>query len=725
MQCFLALLIALLASAGTHAVTLGQARVVSYLNQPLEAEIALVGVEPGQHEDLRIRVANQDQFDRLGIPFTFFMNDLNFDVVQSRGQWIVRVRSRKPVTEPFLDFPVQMTWPGGQMVRQYTLLLDPLTLSRPATVTRAARPAATRQTATPTAAPPVGNLPSSATYGPVRSGETLWPIAQKLRPRGITTKQMAMALLRANPQAFIDNNINKLRAGAVLTVPPLGEIQQLDAATAAREFAEQVRQWRAPVATSPRQAAVSAPITAPATTQQAATPSDQVPEASETAPTVTSPPDTAADAAEAKLRIVTDQQTDEETSSEGAIQKQLLVTMEEIESNRITTSAIESRLAKLEEELTSMQALVELKDQQIAALQSEIDARDEIEKAADAAGATLPDAAPAPSSPIIEQETAAVAPAPATDLAEAETPVTIAAEPLPAPEPAMRPPWYDQYLWLIWALLGLIGLVAVGLMIRRQMVTQNQSNVPMADLPSSPPSTYGREREPAREEIKQAERDFRSMSDTSAAAIEPATPPAERLPDMDKSAAQAVDQRIEGLTNSMLDEMLEDGKHLGGRPPAAAPDADVSEDDIESWMEELGSEIDQLESATTEKPAATKPTQTELPIDDDIPSILHELDDKLAPKDNELVADTANIQLDPLDDDFPTAADAAKFTDDTPSVTQLEDDTFHMSLDLARAYLEIGDQDGARDMLKQALGGARNPDQRRQIEELLQQIDQV
>ena len=721
MKSFLALLIALLASAGAHAAILGQVRVISYLNQPLEAEIALVGLEPGQHEDLRIRVANQDQFDRLGIPFTFFMNDLNFDVVQSSGQWIVRVRSRKPVTEPFLDFPVQMTWPGGQMVRQYTLLLDPLTLSRPATVTRAARPAATRQAATPTAAPPAGNLPSSATYGPVRSGETLWPIAQKLKPRGITTKQMAMALLRANPLAFIDNNINKLRAGAVLTVPPLGEIQQLDATAAAREFAEQVRQWRAPVATSPRQAAVSAPITAPATTQQAATPSDEVPEATETAPTVTSPPDTAADA-EAKLRIVTDQQTDEESSSEEAIQKQLLVTMEEIESNRITTSGIESRLAKLEEELTNMQALVELKDQQIAALQSEIDARDEIEKAADAAGATLPDAAPAPSSPIIEQEAAAVAPA--TDLAEPETPVTVAAEPLPAPEPAMRPPWYDQYLWLIWALLGLIGLVAVGLMIRRQMATQNQSNVPMADLPSAPPSAYGREREPAREEIKQAERDFRSMSDTSAAAIEPATPPAERLPDMDKSAAQAVDQRIEGLTNSMLDEMLEDGKRLNKRP-AATPDADVSEDDIASWMEELGAEIDQLEATTSEQPAASPPTQAELPIDDDIPSILNELDDKLAPKDNELISDTANIQLDPLDDDLQTAADAPKFTDDAPSVTQLEDDTFHMSLDLARAYLEIGDQDGARDMLKQALGGARNPDQRRQIEELLQQIDQV
>ena len=124
-------------ATATQAVTLGQVKVSSYLNQPLEAEIDLIGVAPGQHEDLRIRIANQDQFDRLGIAYTRLLSDLKFDVVQSSGRWIVRIRSNQPVNEPFLDFPVQLSWPGGQMVRQYTLLLDPLTLTRPATVSRA------------------------------------------------------------------------------------------------------------------------------------------------------------------------------------------------------------------------------------------------------------------------------------------------------------------------------------------------------------------------------------------------------------------------------------------------------------------------------------------------------------------------------------------------------------------------------------------------------------
>ena len=94
----------------------------------------------------------------------------------------------------------------------------------------------------------------------------------------------------------------------------------------------------------------------------------------------------------------------------------------------------------------------------------------------------------------------------------------------------------------------------------------------------------------------------------------------------------------------------------------------------------------------------------QLDLDDDIPSILTELDDQLSTTDTTVADQPAPIELEPVDD-----------------IT--EDDAFRMSLDLARAYLEIGDQEGARDMLKQALSGARDPEHRRQIEELLGQID--
>ena len=91
--------------------------------------------------------------------------------------------------------------------------------------------------------------------------------------------------------------------------------------------------------------------------------------------------------------------------------------------------------------------------------------------------------------------------------------------------------------------------------------------------------------------------------------------------------------------------------------------------------------------------------------DEDIPSILTELDDQLASSKPEGITPSTDVEMEPLDEEYE------------------EDDTFTMSLDLARAYLEIGDQEGARDMLKQALSGAHDPEHRRQIEELLQQID--
>ena len=125
-------------------------------------------------------------------------------------------------------------------------------------------------------------------------------------------------------------------------------------------------------------------------------------------------------------------------------------------------------------------------------------------------------------------------------------------------------------------------------------------------------------------------------------------------------------------------------------------ESDFNEDDIASWVAELGTEAEHVDGQSA--------NDEQLSLDDDIPSILTELDDQLS---GERPSDTptpAPIRLEPV-----SHAD--------------EDDTFSMSLDLARAYLEIGDQDGARDMLKQALAGARDPDHRRQIEELLAQID--
>jgi len=689
------LAVLLTATTAANALTLGGAQVKSYLGQPLSAEIDLIGLAPGQHENLRLRIANDRHFDRLGIAYTRFLSTLEFDVVQSSGRWMVRVRSDAPVTEPFLDFPLQMTWPGGQLVRQYTLLLDPPRRIQPA------RTSAGRRTTPSTATKAASPAADGSSYGPVRRGETLWPIAQKLKPSGITTRQMAMALLRANPHAFIDGNINRLRTGVNLQIPQRSFIEQLDAATARAEFNAQTRQWQAPVATSPR--TVEAPVVRPPAAQ---TDAAQSPDATEQEPTE-EPAETrsdAQDANQAQLRILTEKREAEgQTGSQQDLQEQLLVTMEEIESNRITTDAIEARLARMESELQRMQKLVELKDAQIAALQAEASARAAIQAAAREAEPPPP---PPVSAPPAQTEIAATPAEPA--------PISITRiEPLPTDTTATAKPWHEEYLWVIWAVLGLMGLVALLILMRRPQPAAEESELGRLPDVTDTPDTMLEPATPAPiPQIREAEEGLGKQTEEqltgSDAAEQPAETqaetsvrpglapqPEEDLPELEIPPSTRADADIEdGISESLLNEVLDDKELLADDDLPDRKEADFSDDDIASWVAELGKDTDNVETQSA--------NDERIPLDDEIPDILTELDDQLSGDKEAALPPVVELE---------------------PASEPVEDDTFSMSLDLARAYLEIGDQEGARDMLKQALSGARDPDHRRQIEELLAQID--
>ncbi len=671
--CRLLLLLAFILPLTGHAVTLGQARVNSFLGQPLDAEIDLIGLTAGQHEDLRLRIANERHFERMGIVYQRQLTELQFDVVRSGRQWLVRARTEKPITEPFIDFPLQMTWPGGQMIRQYTLLLDPPKRVRKARVSGGAPTTATQR---PT--PLAGN-----SYGPVRNGETLWPIAQALKPAGITTRQMAMALLRANPQAFVDNNINRLRAGATLTIPSRGVIEELDAAAARAEFNAQIsaqRRKSPPVATSPRDLQGTAD-----------------PASSDTAGAIEAAPSnepTKPDDADAQLRIVADQRKVEAGSDkEEDLREQLLVTMEEIESNRLTTGAIASRLARLESELEQMQKLVELKDAQIAALQSEVSSREAVQDAVQqrqqAAPATTKQMPPEMQPPKSGMATSPkVESAPAVDIpAEQIVPTADA-------EPSARLPWYEEYLWAIWAALALLGLAAVLLMFRRPNPAAEE--LPLAELPevrnSTPP--YAAAGAADSRGLRREQRSFQAVAQEPPPGIKEIAIDETELPELDIPVARVTREDIDGgASGPLIDDIVDDSRLLIDRPQADATTPGYSDDDIASWIKELGTEAERgSQDAHAEQVQG----------DDDVPSLLTELDDRLASTPSEGLSDTGGTQ---------------------PSEDDGEDETFAMSLDLARAYLEIGDHEGARDMLQQALAGARSPTHRRQIEELLQQID--
>lgn len=235
---------------------LGNIEVDTALNQPLDAEIRMLSINPADVADVRVSLASQEAFDRAGLDRSFALSGLEFTpIVKPDGEIVISVTSNNPIREPFLNFIIDVQWPAGRMLREYTILLDPPTLmeQRPVIATEepvieSAEPERPRivERPAPVAAPvrASGTSVSGRTHATV-SGDTLSEIASDtFGVDGDNLPQAMLALLRANPDAFFDNNINNLKAGAILRMPDEGEINALTRAEAIAEVDRQNGLWR-------------------------------------------------------------------------------------------------------------------------------------------------------------------------------------------------------------------------------------------------------------------------------------------------------------------------------------------------------------------------------------------------------------------------------------------------------------------------------------------------
>ncbi len=268
----------LLAPVGAWALGLGNIELRSALNQPLEAEIQLVSATPEELRNLRVSLASPATFDRYGLDRPGYLAGLTFRLGSNDlGRPVILVSSRQAMTEPFVTVLVEVAWSRGRLLREYTVLLDPpilLPLPEAAQSVQAAatsapdatRPAAAiirpapepvapptaRATPLSTSVPPLQTLeptrttaplPASGRYGPVQTAETLWSIAERYRPAGVTMSQMLVAFYEANDQAF-GGTMNTLYRGAVLRIPQLAEVAAVPAVAANQEVRRQIELWR-------------------------------------------------------------------------------------------------------------------------------------------------------------------------------------------------------------------------------------------------------------------------------------------------------------------------------------------------------------------------------------------------------------------------------------------------------------------------------------------------
>ncbi len=109
------------------ALGVGDITLHSALNQPLDADIELLDVGDLGADEIEVRLAGADVFAAAGVERLQFLNELRFSpVLQGRGGNRIHVSSSRPVQEPYLNFLVEVARPNGRIVREFTVLLDPL-----------------------------------------------------------------------------------------------------------------------------------------------------------------------------------------------------------------------------------------------------------------------------------------------------------------------------------------------------------------------------------------------------------------------------------------------------------------------------------------------------------------------------------------------------------------------------------------------------------------------
>lgn len=266
----LLLLSGLILSSEVWAIGLGEINLDSALNEPLRAKIFLLSASDDELADLSVILASEETFTRYGIDRPLYLQGIEFEVVQGGPSGnVVQIRSRSPIAEPFLKFLVEATWASGRLLREYTVLLDPPTYAAPIAqqvpaveaprqsipsdsgrIQRepAATPSAQRQ---PVPEPEDDDLPYDANVGDdmvVSRGDTLWGIASRTRSDlRLSMSQTMLAIFEANPEAFA-GNINMLKAGATLRIPSADEVFQINRGDAFNEVQRQHSVWNGDVA---------------------------------------------------------------------------------------------------------------------------------------------------------------------------------------------------------------------------------------------------------------------------------------------------------------------------------------------------------------------------------------------------------------------------------------------------------------------------------------------
>ncbi|MEM8560807.1 MAG: FimV/HubP family polar landmark protein [Pseudomonadota bacterium] len=736
---------------------LGDMTLESYLNEPLAAQVDLLNLEGLGEDQIRIRLATSEDFERMGVDRAYFLTSISFDVeVDEQGRGRILITSEEPVLEPYLDFIVEARWPSGRLLREYTVLVDPPVFDdstpvvsaseRVAEIDGEAEPAKKKPVASASSGTRVdirdsnlapGQMPSrafnaGASPTPIAGqqymisrDDTLWDIASRARPAGASVYQTMLDIQRMNPDAFIGGNINQVKAGYIVYLPDENDISSADLDRALAEVQSQNEAYERSKALAP---------------DEGIGPS---------------------------LRISAEP---EDSSVAGATAGSVAATaaaMEEAERAGLERDELEQRLSSMEQQVETLQRIVTLKDEQIAALQNaiteteadgigELSAMDSVEL--EALEGELPE------SEIVELDVGAVPGAEGDDMmldegvepvvevipepepvveeiAEVDVEEPVAAT--PAPAPAAQEEDTPGFFSNIWFIVGAVVLAVLGfIFMRRRSATEADD---LMVEPATDQDAFADVQ--LRDQALDVEQDSIFESEPAAAAV------AEEVPQEEpESGSRGYGERKhdEYASDEASDALAEAEIYIAyGRYPQAIDllkTALVNDPDNPDYRLKLL----QLYMETGNRSAARE-EMSELEAIGDAESISA----GRAALDGQMLAQTGSSEqasaIDANTDLLSDSGDAleSEFTGleiEEPETTQSVDDELDLSadfekselssesedeelviaagsdglstkLDLARAYIDMGDEDGARQILEEvaAEGGDELKDEARAL----------
>jgi pilus assembly protein FimV len=402
----MAICLAMALPTASNALSLGDIESKSSLNQPFQGRINLLSTTLAEAKSLRVRVAPAAVFNRVGIDRPAFLNSIRFRTTVQNGKPVILVSSNQPINEPFLNFLLEVSWPNGQLLKEYTVLLDPPVLMRPNTAIasnnagvraepraqgRITRPAVQQRRAAPQPRVAPRRTPqqvrqaqrlqrqvsatqqkrvaeqrqllaaqrklaaengtatraasASSNKYRVRRGDTLSKVAKKLGYRGVRKGQMMVALFEKNRRAFSKGNMNNLKAGVLMTRPSLQQSKSTTSRAARAQIVAQAREWKK----------------------------------LRVASTKTAGSKSAASTRSARIEVVGSKNTIDKGSQAGnasvtGLNNQLTLLTESLTTKQKENEELKSRVTDLESLLRKKNRLITLKSEQLSQLQSGMNA---------------------------------------------------------------------------------------------------------------------------------------------------------------------------------------------------------------------------------------------------------------------------------------------------------------------------------------------------------------